>query len=153
MKINTVLAISIFLILSVLFAICIFFLFMRQNQMARQLDSGIENLKSSIPATKSNPNTVENAEFSKFERDLRDSNNKWLWGWTAFFTAIVAVVLAIIGVALWFSVQSLIADRVGKYITEFKEDVGQLDKVKDQLRMLEYKYTNNLLIRYSRILF
>lgn len=164
MKINTVLAISFFLILLVLFATCIFFLFMRQNQMSQQLDSEIKTLKSNISVPKINPKTTENtetiklareltdsnaklinAEFSKFERDLRDSNNKWLWGWTGFFTTIIVLILAIIGVAFWFSVRSMIADRVEIFIIGFKEDVGQLDTVKDQLRRLEHQYTSSTL--------
>jgi len=148
----------------VLFATFIFFLFMRQNQMLQQLDSKIETLKTSISATKSNAKTAENAEsmklakepsdsnaklmnaeFGKFERELRDSNNKWLWGWTGFVITIILFVLTTIGVALWFSVKSIIADRVENYIAEFKEDVGQLDMVKNQLKILEYQYTNKSL--------
>ena len=37
-----------------------------------------------------------NAEFGKFERELQKSNNRWIWGWSAFSVGIIAV----IGVAL-----------------------------------------------------
>ena len=89
-------------------------------------DPEIEALKKRISVLESKLQTVENvekmelaaklaeaqaklanAEFGKFERELRDSNDGWLMKWNAFFLG----VLAVIGVALWFSVKSLIADR------------------------------------------
>ena len=84
---------------------------------------------------------LRNAEFGKFERELRNSNNKWLWTWTAFFVGILAVV----GVALWFSVKSLIADRVEKSLNGFKEAVAQLDEIKNQLKVLEKEHAASVL--------
>lgn len=77
-----------------------------------------------------------NAEFGRFERELRDYNDKWLFAWTSLFGLIIVVILTIIGVALWFSVKTLIADRVEKHLNGFKESVNQLDKIKDQLKVL-----------------
>ena len=76
-----------------------------------------------------------NSEFGKFERELRNSNDKWLWGWTTFFAAIVAIVVTVIGFALWFSIKSLIADRVEKSLNEFKDAVKQVGILKGQLRV------------------
>ena len=64
---------------------------------------------------------LRNAEFSKFERELRDANDGWLMKWNGFFLG----VLSVIGVALWFSVKSLIADRIEKSLNGFKEAVDR----------------------------
>ena len=71
-----------------------------------------------------------NAEFEKFERELRDSNDGWLMKWNGFFIG----VLAVIGVALWFSVKSLIANRVEKSLNGFKEALAQVDTLKNEFK-------------------
>ena len=123
----------------------------QQNQSSQKPNLAVEALKKRISALESQLQTVENveklelaakladanaklanAEFSKFERELRNSNNKWLWTWTAFFVGILAVV----GIALWFSVKSLIADRVEKSLNGFKDAFAQVNTLKKELKIL-----------------
>ena len=82
-----------------------------------------------------------NAEFGKLERELRDSNDGWLMKWNAFFLG----VLAVIGIALWFSVKSLIAYRVEKSLNGFKKAVDQVNTLKNELRILRKEQAASLL--------
>lgn len=97
-----------------------------------------------------------NAEFGKFERELRDSNQKWLIGWIVFFLT----VLAVVGTPLWLLLKSgvnrittnlksnadqLISDEVEKSLNEFKETVAQLDEIKNQLKVLEKEHAVSVL--------
>ena len=133
--------------------------FAQPNQSYQELAQEVEVLKSQLSALQSQLQTAENiekielltkladantkladanaklmnAEFGKFERELRDSNDGWLMKWNGFFIG----VLAVIGVALWFSVKSLIANRVEKEVNEFKESVDQLNEIKNQLKVLQ----------------
>ena len=70
----------------------------------------------------------------KLERDLRDSNHKWLTGWILFFLAIIAVA----GRALWLQFKSkadqLVEDEVEKSLNGFKEAVAQADTLKNELK-------------------
>jgi type IV secretory pathway component VirB8 len=121
----------------------------QQNQNTQNPNPEIESLKNRISELESKLQTVENvekmelaakladanaklanAEFGKFERDLRDSNNKWLWAWIGFFVGI----LAVIGIAVWFVVKSLIADGVEKKLNGFKEAVAQVNTLKNELK-------------------
>ena len=152
------------LLLAVLSIIILPPLFAQQDQNLRKPDPEIAALKQRISELESKLQTVENvekmelaakladanaklanAEFGKFERELRDSNNKWLWEWTAFFGVIIAIVLTIIGVALWFVVKSLIADRVEKNLNGFKEAVVQVNTLKNELRILRKEQAASML--------
>ena len=134
--------------------------FAQENQSTQESHREIETLKKRISELESKLQTVENvekmelaakladanaklanAEFGKFERELRDSNNKWLWGWTAFFVGIFAV----IGIALWFFLKSLISDRVEKSLPGFKEAMDQVDTLENQLRVLEKEHAVSVL--------
>ena len=123
--------------------------FAQQNQNYQKLVQEIEALKTELSAVQSQLQTVENVEkielmakladanaklmnteFGKFERDLRDSNDGWLMKWNGFFIG----VLAVIGVALWFSVKSLIANRVEQSLSGFKEGLAQVDTLKNEFK-------------------
>ena len=144
--------------------IVVYWLIVEQNRNSQRLDSKIEAFEKRISALEIQPQSLEdvekielatkladanakliNTEFGKFERELRDSNDKWLFQWTSFFLAIITVTLAIIGVAFWFWVKSLIADRVEKNLNEFKESVDQLDEIKDQLKVLQTGHAVSIL--------
>lgn len=148
------------LLIMALFGIVFALSFAQQNQNMQKPKPEIETLKKRILVLESKLQTIENveklelaakladanaklanAEFGKFERELRDSNNKWLWGWTTFFVGIFAV----IGIALWFVVKSLIADRVEKELNGFKEAVDQVNILKDQIRILEKEHAASVL--------
>ena len=108
-----------------------------QNQEMEALKKRIlelENEKIDFQAKLADANAkLVNADFGKFERELRDSNNKWLRN----FLAIVTAVVAIVGIAFWFVVKSLIADRVEKSLNEFKDVLQDFGILKDQLGELE----------------
>ncbi len=150
MKINIV-----YLLLIALLGIIVSASIAQQNQNTLQQE--VEALQKRVSELEGKLQTVENvekmelaaklinSEFGKFERELRNSNDKWLWGWTTFFVGIAAIVVTVIGLALWFYVKSLIADRVEKDIDEFKEAVGNLNKINNQLVILEEGYTYTVL--------
>lgn len=148
--------------------------FAQPDQSYQKLAQEVEVLKSQLSALQSQLQTVENiekmelltkladaqakladanaklmnAEFGKFEIELRDSNDKQLREWTAFFGVIFTVVLGVIGVAVWFFIKSLIADRVEKEVNGFKEAVGQLNEIKDQLKVLQTGHALSVLAHF-----
>lgn len=147
MKINVV-----YLLLIATLGLTVFASIAQQNQNVPKTDTEVEKLKIQLQTAENEKIELEtklaeanakliNADFGKFERELRDSNNKWLWGWTTFFVGVVAV----IGLALWFFVKSLIADRVEKNLKGFQEAVGNFKEIKDQLVILEEGYTYTVL--------
>ncbi|MCY3552373.1 MAG: hypothetical protein OXH39_18075 [Candidatus Poribacteria bacterium] len=127
-------------------------LFAQQDQNSQGPDPEIAALKKRILELENKLQTVENiekmelaakladaqarlanAEFGKLERDLRDSNHKWLTGWILFFLAIIAAV----GRALWLQFKSksdqLIADEVEKNLDGFKGAMAQVNTLQNQL--------------------
>ena len=108
------------------------------SELEKQLQI-VENIeKLDLQAKLADANAkLANADFGKFERELRDSNRNWLIGWGVFFLAIVAVV----GGILWFYLKTktnqLIADEVEKNLNEFKDVLQDFGILKDQLGELE----------------
>ena len=149
-----------YLILGVLFGIFVFFLFMQKEHNTKELVSQIDSVKERLTVLEIPPQTREDAEkiklatqlanantklinagFGKFERELRDSNYEWMWKWTGFFVGIIAV----IGVALWFVVKSMIADRVEERLNGFKEAVDKVSILEGQIKILEKEHAISLL--------
>ena len=151
-----------YLSLTILFIVGITFSFAQQNQNTQKSDPEVEVLKNRISELESKLQTVEsvekmelaaklaeanaklaNAEFGKFERELRDSNDEWLRSWGLAFLTILGVFVAILlGVSyvFWFWLRSradqLIADRVEKSLNGFKKAVDQVNTLKNELRIL-----------------
>ena len=142
-----------YLLLAALLGITAFLSFAQQNQSTQKPDPEVETLKKRILELENKLQTVENiekmelaaklaeaqaklrnAEFGKFERELRDSNRKWLTGWILFFLAILAAV----GRALWLQFKSktdqLIEDEVEKSLDGFKEAMNQVDTLNNELK-------------------
>ena len=157
---------AVFLIMCL--GIVVYWLVVQQNRNSQRLDSQIDAFEKRISALEIQPQSLEdvekmelatkladanakviNAEFGKFERELRDSNDKWLFAWTSFFGVIIAVTLTIIGVALWFSVKSLTEDRVENHLNGFKKAVDQLDEIKDQLKVLQAGHAVSVLEHFA----
>ena len=132
----------------------------QQNQSTQKSDSEIEALKKRVSEMEKKLQAVENAkkvelqaeladantklinaEFSKFERGLKDSNDERMRNWLIVF----GVIVSIVGVALGFVVKSLIADRVEKNLDGFKGAVKAQDIIKDQLETLETQYAVSIL--------
>ena len=164
-----------YLILGVLFGIFVFFLFMQKEHNTKELVSQIDSVKERLAVLEIQPQTGEdeektklrtqlaeantkliNADFGKFERELRDSNHKWLIGWIIFFLT----VLAVVGTPLWLLLKSginkiienlkssadqLIADEVGKSLNEFEEAVGQVKIQQGQIKILEKEHAVSVL--------
>ena len=150
----------VFLLLVLSFIVIVSPSFSQQNQITQKPNTKIEALKKRISELESKLQTVENvekmelaaklaeanakltnAEFGRFERELRDSNNKWLRDWGVFFLAILAVV----GVAFWYVVKSLMADSIEKRVDEFKEAVEQVNILQDQLEVLQKEHAASML--------
>ena len=122
----------------------------RVSELEKRLQT-VENIeKLDLQAKLADANAkLANAEFGKFERELRDSNRNWLIGWGVFFLAIVAVV----GGILWFYLKTktnqLIADEVEKNLNGFKAAVNEQNVIKNELRKLQKAHAV-VLLRDSR---
>ena len=168
MKVNVIMKMSIFiLILIVLLSGIFFYMLMRQNHNHQKLESEYESLQKRLTAVEIQPQTGQddektklatqladantkliNTDFGKFERELRNSNNKWLRDWTAFFVAIVAIVVTVIGFALWFSIKSMISDKVEEHLKGFQKAFDQVNELKDELGILEKEHAISVLEEY-----
>ena len=117
----------------------------RVSELEKQLQT-VENIeKLDLQAKLADANAkLANAEFGKFERELRDSNRNWLRNWNIFFLAIVAAV----GLAFVFMVKSVVADRVEKSLNGFKAAVEEQKVIKNQLRALEKEHAASVLEPY-----
>ena len=78
---------------------------------------------------------------TKYKRELKDANDKWLREWSTWFLTIIGIFIAIlIGVSavFWFWLRSradqLIADSVEKSLNGFKEAMGQVDILENQIK-------------------
>ena len=143
----------------------------QQNQNPQQLETEIEALKKRVSELEKQLQTVENlekidlqskladanakladAEFEKFKRELKDSNDEWLRGWSSWFLGVIGVFAAVfigVGAVFWFWLRStanqLIADTVEKNLNGFKEAVSEQDEIKNQLRILEKEHAASIL--------
>ena len=148
------------LLLAALSIIILPLLFSQQDQNSQGPDPEIAALKRRILELENKLQTVENvekmelaakladanaklanAEFGKFKRELRDSNDQWFRNWILLLLAI----LSAIGAALWFWFKSissqLIASEVEKSLNGFKEAVDQVNILKSELRVLQKEHT------------
>ena len=103
---------------------------------------------------------LANAKFDEFERELRDSNDKWLRGWSSWFVGIIGffvVVIAGVGAIFWFWLKStanqLIANEVEKNLNGFKESVDRVDVMQNELKVLKKEHAASVLERFSRYYF
>ena len=151
----------VYLLLGLLLSIVVSSSFGQQNQNTQEQE--IEILKNRVSELEGKLQTVENvekmelaaklinSEFGKFERELRNSNDKWLWGWTTFFVAIVAIVVTVTGVAFWVVVKSMIANRVEENLKEFQESVEQVKIQQEKIRIIEREYAALMLAKPQEI--
>ena len=144
-------------LLAALFIMILPLLFAQQDQNLQRPDPEIAALKKRILELESKLQTVENvekielaaklaeaqaklrnAEFGKFERELRNSNDEWLRTWSLWFIGIIGFLVLIVGGAFWFWLRSradqLIANSVEKSLNGFKEAVKQVDILKNQIK-------------------
>lgn len=132
----------------------------QQNQSSQKLEEKIEALEKRISEVEKQLQTVENveklklqaelaeanaklanAEFGKFERGLKDSNDERMRNWLIVF----GVIVSIAGIALWFVIKSLIADRVEENLNGFKKALKAQDLIENQLRELSKKHAASVL--------
>ena len=148
----------------VLFGISALAPFAQQDQSYQKLVQEVEALETQVAALQIQLQTVENidkmkllaeladanvklvnAEFGKFERELRDSNSDWLIKWIVIFLTF----LALIGGFLWSQYKSktdkLIADEVEKSLKGFKAAMAQVNMLKDQVRALQKEHTSEVI--------
>ena len=145
-----------FLLLGALLGMILPLLPAQQNQDVQQSDPEIEALKKRILELEKQLQIVENiekmdlqtklaeanakladTEFGKFKRELKDSNDEWLRGWSHWFFGILGIIVVISGAAVWFSLKSLIARSVKKNLDGFKEALKESGILKNQLEELE----------------
>ncbi|MCY4402282.1 MAG: hypothetical protein OXD54_06865 [Candidatus Poribacteria bacterium] len=83
---------------------------------------------------------LADAEFGKFERTLRDSNNQWLLRWIIIFSVLGLGILTAIGVAIRISIKSLMESAVEKRIEEFMNAEKQVKIQQERIRLLEKEH-------------
>ena len=128
----------------------------QQNQNTQKADTEIEALEKRVSELEKQLQAVENveklelqaklaeanaklanAEFGKFERELRNSNDKWLRNWNILFLAFLSVV----GVGVWSWLKNrtnqLIETEVEKNLNGFKEAVKELAILKKQQEVIK----------------
>ena len=159
------------LLLGLLSTIIVPLSFAQLSQTSQKLNPEIETLKERILRLENQLQTVENvekmelaakladanakltnAEFGKFKNELRESNNEWLRAWSGWFLTIIGIFVAIlIGVSyvFWYWLRSradqLIENEVKKNLSGFKEAVGQVNILQDQIRILEKERAASML--------
>ena len=93
-----------------------------------------------------------NAEFGRFERELRDSNDNWLRTWSHWFLAIIGSLVLILGGAFWHWLKSKadqkIADEVEKSLNGFKEAVSEVNILADKIRVLDKEHAAGVVERF-----
>lgn len=163
MKINIV-----YLLLITLLGIIVSASIVQQNQNVPKTDTEVEALKIQRQTVENEKMEIEtklaeanaklmNADFGKFERELRDTNDEWLRTWSTWFLAIIAIIVTFfcaVGAGIWARFKSkmdqLIADRVEESLNGFKEAVVQLDEIKNQLKVLHKGHAVSVLDRLDR---
>ena len=125
----------------------------RVSELEKQLQA-VENVEKMDLQTKlAEANTkLANVEFGKFRRELRDSNDEWLKRWSSWFVGVIGffvLVIGGVGAVFWFWLRSradqLITDEVEKSIDRFKEIVGQVEMMKNELRELKTEHAASML--------
>lgn len=137
----------------------------QQNQPPQKFEKKIEALEQRVAELEKQLQTVENvekmdlqaklaeanaklanAEFGKFERQLRDSNNEWLRNRIIILLALLSAV----GVGVWSWLKNrtnkLIETEIEKSVNEFKEAVTAQNVIRNRLGMLEKQYVASLLL-------
>jgi len=150
------------LLLGALFGVTLPTVSAQEDQSPQHLAHEIETLTQRVSELEKKLQTVENveklelarnytdaqakllnAEFGKFERELSDSNNEWLFKWLFLILAIVAA----LGLALWIALKSLIANGIEKNLNGFKEALKEFGLQKNQLTDLEETVVHSMLER------
>ena len=153
-----------FLLLGALLGMILPLLPAQQNQDVQQSDPEIEALKKRILELEKQLQIVENiekmdlqtklaeantklinADFGTFKKELKADNEEQMRGWSHWFFGILGIIVVISGGAVWLLLKSLIADGVEKNLNGFKEAVGQVKVMKDELRELEKKHVVSIL--------
>ena len=129
----------------------------RVSELEKQLQSveNLEKMELQVKLTEANAKLV-NAEFGKFERELKGSNDEWLGKWSDRFVGIIVgiivvavTILSTVGGVFWFWLRStsdrLIADEVEKSLNGFKDSLKELGILKNQLRILEREHAASTL--------
>ena len=158
-------------LLAVLFGMTLPLASAQQNQSLQQLTQEIELLKSKVSELEKQLQIVENVEkmelqaqlaeakakhadanaklinteFGKFKRELRIDNEERMRSWSYWLFGILSFIAVASGTAVWFSLKSLIADRVEKSLDGFKKGLKELDILKNQLGVLEKEHTVSIL--------
>ena len=133
----------------------------RVSELEKQLQAveNVEKLELQAKLAEANAK-LANAEFGKFERELRDSNDEWLGTWSERFLGIAAILVAIfLGISgiFWFWLRyradRLIADEVEKSLNGFKEAVDQVEVMKDELGALKREHAASVLKSFRHLNF
>ena len=155
--------ISVCVFLGVLIGIIPPLLSAQQNQNTQKSNSEIEALKQRVSELAKPLQTVENVEkmelqaklaeanakiadtnakftnvqFDKFKLDLRVDNDDRMRAWSYWFFSILGIFVVTSGAAVWFSLKTLIANSVEKYLNGFKEAVDKVELLENRQRLSE----------------
>ncbi len=122
----------------------------RLSQLDIKPKTGVDEEKIKLATQLAEANTkLINVDIDKLKLELKDSNQQWLWGLAGYIGMIVTIVVAVSGVALWFFVKSLIADRVEKSLNGFKDAVEKVSILEDQFKILQKELAVSVLDNFT----
>ena len=117
----------------------------RISELEKQLQTveNVEKMELQVKLAEANAKLADvnaklvNTEFGKFKRELRIDNEERMERWSHWFFGILAFIAAISGAAIWFSLKSLISDRVEKNLNGFKTGLEEVTSLKNEIGILK----------------
>ena len=130
----------------------------RVSELEKQLQTveNVEKMELQAKLAEANAKLADanaklaNTEFEKFKRELRIDNEEQMRSWSHWLFGILSFVVLAIGAAIWFSLKSLIADRVEKNLNGFTDSLNELKILKNQHSVLERQHAVTTLEGFIR---
>ena len=117
----------------------------RVSELEKQLKTvkNVEKMELQVQLAEANAKLTDanakltNAQFDRFKLDLRVDNDNRMRTWSYWFFGILGIIVVISGTAIWFSLKSLISDRVEKNLNGFKEGLEEVGTLKNEIGVLK----------------
>ena len=117
----------------------------RVSELEKQLQTADNVEKMELQAKLADANAkladanakLVNTEFEKFKQGLSIDNEEQMRRWSHWFFGILGVIVLISGAAVWFSLKSLISDRVERNLIGFKEGLEEVNTLKNEIGVLK----------------
>ena len=131
----------------------------RVSELEKQLQivENVEKMELQAKLAEANAKLAEantkliNADFDAFKKVVRVDIEERMRAWSYWFFGILGIIAVISGTAIWFSLKSLIADRVEKNLNGFKEAVDAQNAIKSELRILKKEHAASVLMDFHHL--